>query len=127
MQQDQQFIIEQLNIGDWAPEDQENVVAEATMRIGTAMFANLSEQQQNEYKAIVDDHEEVIFAWLEQNIPDYKENPMYKAIVETQDEDPERNRPEKLFASMAWMQFNVPNIEQIIKDTLAKYKQELSA
>lgn len=120
-------LIEQLGIQSW-PEDKQNEAIEtATFRIGNAITEQLSEQQFNEYKAIVDDDHDVIDAWLERNVPDYKESPIYQEFEAGYDDDPEKNNPAKLFASMAWVQVNVPNVPELIANALEAYKQELSA
>lgn len=126
MYQDEQ-IIEQLGIGDWPEEKQREVLEIATVRFGNAITDSLTEQQFNEYKAIVDDNQEVIDAWLDQNVPDYKESPVYKEIQGGYDADPEKNNPAKLFASIAWIQVNVPNVQDIIAKALDEYKQELAS
>jgi len=120
-------LIEQLAIQDW-PEDKQNEAVEmAVFRIGEAITAELSEQQFNEYKAIVDDNHDVIDGWLDQNVPDYKESPIYQEFEQGYDEDPEKNNPAKLFASMAWVQMNVPNVPEVIAQALDTYKKELAA
>lgn len=126
MYQDEQ-IIEQLGIGDWPEEKQREVLEIATVRFGNAITDSLTEQQFNEYKAIVDDNQEVIDAWLDQNVPDYKESPVYKEIEGGYDADPEKNSPAKLFASIAWIQVNVPNVQDIIAKALDEYKKELAS
>lgn len=126
MYQDEQ-IIEQLGIGDWPEEKQREILEIATVRFGNAITDSLTEQQLNEYKAIVDDNHEVIDAWLDQNVPDYKESPVYKEIAGGYDADPEKNNPAKLFASIAWIQVNVPNVQSIIAKALDEYKQELAS
>lgn len=120
-------LIEQLGIQSW-PEDRQNEAVEmAVFRIGNAITEQLTEQQFNEYGAIVDDNQDVIDAWLESNVPDYKDSPVYQEFEAGYDEDPEKNNPAKLFASMAWVQLNVPNVQDIIAQTLATYKTELAS
>lgn len=119
-------LIEQLGIQDWPEEKQDQAVEMATYRIGDAITGALSEEQFDEYKAIVDDDTAVIDSWLEQNIPDYKESPVYQEFEQGYEEDPEKNNPAKLFASMAWVQVNVPNLQEVIAQALDAYKQELA-
>ena len=125
MQHDEEYIIDSLGIASWSPEKQQPAIVEATMRIGTALIDQLSEQQYTEYKAIVDNNESVIHAWLDQNIPDYRENEAYKQMAAGYDSDPEKNSPEKLLATVAWLQVNVPNLQSVIDETLEHYKQEV--
>lgn len=119
-------LIEQLGIQN-LPEDEQNEAVEvATHRIGLAVTATLSEAQFNEYQAIVDDTKEVIDAWLASNVPDYKDSVVFQQFEEGYADDPEKNSPEKLFASVAWIQKNVPNVQELITKALSDYKQELA-
>lgn len=119
-------IIEQLGIGSW-PEEKQNEAAEvAVLRVGEAVTQGLNEQQLNEYQAIIDDDHNVIDAWLENNAPNYKESPVYKEIEAGYSADPEKNNPAKLFASLAWIRQNVPNAQEAMAQALEAYKQELS-
>lgn len=124
--QDEQMIIDALGIANWSEEQRRPVIDEATLRIGSAVSSTLSEQQRNEYTAILDDDYAVINAWLDQNVPDYKNNPLYQEIAQSYETDPEQNNPSKLFATLAWLQMNVPNMQELLDTTLATYKQELS-
>jgi hypothetical protein len=119
-------IVEQLGIETW-PEDKKNEAVEiAIYRIGEAVNQSLSEQQSNEYQAIINDNQDVINAWLDANIPNYKDSPIYQEFETGYDEDPEKNNPAKLFASVAWIQMNVPNVNDLIAQALDAYKQELN-
>ena len=120
-------LIEQLGIKSWPEDKQTEAVETVTFRIGEAITGELSEQQFNEYKAIVDDTRDVIDMWLERHVPDYKDSPIYKEFEAGYDEDPEKNNPAKLFASMAWVQVNVPNVPELIAQTIETYKKELEA
>lgn len=121
----QEQIIEILGISSWPEDKRQDAIDSAMHRIGEAIDASLTEQQNNEYQAIIDDDRGIIDAWLEQNVPDYKQSPVYQSFEEGVAEDPEQNSPEKLFASIAWIQFNVPNVKDVISKALADYKQEL--
>lgn len=119
-------IIEQLGIQNWPADKQDEAVEAATHRIGSAVTDKLSEAQFNEYEAIVDNNQDVITAWLAKNVPDYKNSVMFQQFEEGYESDPEKNSPEKLFASVAWIQLNVPNVEALITGALDAYRQELA-
>jgi hypothetical protein len=119
-------IIAKLAIQDWPQDKKDEAVERATFRIGQVMTEGLNEQQFNEYEAIVNDDQVIIDAWLDQNEPEYKSSPIYQSFEEGYDEDPESNSPTKLFATVAWIQKNVPDIESLIERALNDYKQELS-
>ena len=120
-------IVKRLGIEDWSSEKQDEAVDIAFVRIGAAATDDLSEQDYNEYEAIINNDQAVISAWLDANEPEYKNSPVYQAFEEGYEEDPEKNDPAKLFASFAWIQQHVPNKDALIDEALEKYKQELAA
>lgn len=122
---DQDQLIEQLGVTGWPADKQAEAVEGVKHRIGILLNDNLTDQQQNEYTAIVDDDRGVIDAWLAQYVPDYKQSPVFQQFEEGVAEDPEQNSAEKLFASVAWIQFNVPNVQEIVTAAIAEYKQEI--
>lgn len=123
MYQDEQ-IIEQLGINNLPGDEKEAVVNEAQLRIGEAVSEQLTDDQLNEYQAIIDGDNDVIAAWLEKNVPNYKNEAVYQSFEEGVESDPERNDPAKLFASIAWVQITVPRIQDIVAKSLDAFKQE---
>lgn len=123
---DREQLIEQLGIQAWPEDKQDQAVEVAIYKIGEATTSQLTEQQFNEYQAIVDDDQSVIDSWLAANVPDYKDSPVYQELEAGYNEDPEKNNPAKLFASVAWIQVNVPNVQDLIAKALEEYRQELA-
>lgn len=119
-------IIKRLGVQDLPADEQDEIVEIATHHIGMAITDSLGEGQIHEYQAIVDDNQDVITAWLASNVPDYKNSVMFQQFEEGYESDPEKNSPEKLFASVAWIQLNVPNVEALITGALDAYRQELA-
>lgn len=126
MQFETDEIIKELGIENLSENKQSEILDELDERVGAKISEGLTEQQENEYQAIIDNDERVIDAWLEQNLSDYKESDVYKALVE----DPELERdsitPEKIIASIAWVEKNIPNVQDIVKSVAEEYKVELS-
>ena len=125
MYQDEQ-IIAQLNIAELPDDEKTAIINEAQGRIGESISEQLSDEQLNEYQAIIDGNEHVIDAWLEQNVPNYKDEAVYQSFEEAYETDPERNSPTKLFASIAWVQLTVPHIQDVVAKALDDFKQERS-
>lgn len=122
---DEQYIIDALDISGLPEDKRESIIAEASVRIGNAIIDAVSEEDYSEYKQIVDDNHEVIDAWLEKNVPGYKESAVYKEIAAGYEDDPEKNNPNKLFATVAWVQLNVPQLQQLVDTALEEYQREL--
>lgn len=117
-------ILKQIGMENAPEAEQRAALDQLQTFIGEAMSATLSEQQLNEYQAIIDDDTEVIDAWLESNVPDYKNAALYQEFSEGFDSDPEQNSPEKLFATVAWIELNVPNRQAIVDEVIANFKPE---
>ncbi len=119
-----EHIIEQLGIAELPAEQQEEIVNEAQVRIGEAISRQLTDEQQNEYQAIIDGDAQVIDAWLDANVPEYQDAATYQSFGEGYESDPEKNDPKKLFASLAWVQLTVPQLPEIVATALGSFKQE---
>jgi hypothetical protein len=121
MSQDE-YIIKRLGAETLSAELQNDILEAVRVLIGEAISEGLSEQQVNEYEAIIDDHEIAIDLWLKQHVPNYKDSVVYQQFVEGYEEDPEHNRPEKLFANLAWVELNVPNVKGITNKVIDEFK-----
>jgi len=125
MYQDEQ-IIAQLNIAELPDDEKSVVITEAQVRIGEIISEELTNEQLTEYQAIINGDEQVIDAWLEKNVPNYKDEAIYQSFEEGYESDPEHNSPAKLFASIAWVQLTVPHIQDLVAKALERFKQERS-
>lgn len=125
MYQDEQ-IIEQLGISELPQDEQAEIVNEAQVRIGELISSKLTDEQVAEYQAIIDGNSDVISSWLDKSIPDYKNEVVYQTFEEGVEADPEHNDPAKLFASVAWVQLTVPDIQNVVAEALEAFKQELA-
>lgn len=113
---DTQQIIEALGIQDLSANEQEELVSEYYVRLGEAMSEGRTEGQLNEFQAIIDGNQHVIDAWLAQHRPGYADDDAYKLLLDVATRDnPEGVQPDKMYASAAWVQENIPDLSEIIK------------
>lgn len=122
---DRQQLVDSLGVGNLPVETQDKVVEEAQRRIGEAMMAGLSEQQIGEYEAIVDGNQDVIDAWLEQNMPDYRDSELFEMVEADYESDPDHVPGDKVVASVGWVQKNVPNLQTVISDVIGKMREDI--
>lgn len=119
-------IIEELGIAELSASEQEELVAEYYALIGEAIAEGRSEGELNEFQAIIDGNQTVIDAWLSRHRPDYENDPSYQALLDlTTNDNPEGVQPDKMFASAAWVQVNVPNLEELIDRVTEEVKATL--
>ena len=122
-------LIAELGIERLTPAQQQSVIDELNMRVGEAVLGGLSAEQVKEYEAIINGHQEVITAWLTANDPGYADTVAYQQLAQGFEDDPDKVPADKVYASMAWIEKNNPNLAQTIagikadlKASLAQYK-----
>ena len=114
-------LIIELGIEALAPEVQQRIVDELNMRVGEAIMSGLSEEQISEYEAIINGEQVVISSWLAHNDPGYADTIAYQQLAEGTESDPDRVPADKVYASMAWIEKNSPNLG----DTVVGIKEDL--
>ena len=121
---DEEKILLELNAVGLTDEEQQDILDNVGVRLGEALQPTLSEGQWAEYKAIVDANQEVIAAWLAKYIPEYKKSELYEQLAVEYDDDPEKIQPEKVVASVGWVEKNIPNVDEIIAKVISDYREE---
>ncbi|HEY8886837.1 MAG TPA: DUF5663 domain-containing protein [Candidatus Microsaccharimonas sp.] len=118
-------LIIELGIEDYSPEKQQRVLDELNMLVGEAMLGHLSEEQVTEYEAIINGDQDVITNWLTANDPDYQDTVAYQQLAEGFEDDPDKVPADKVYASMAWIEKNNPNLNETIAVIKATLKANL--
>lgn len=119
---DEEKILEALDATNLSEDAQQRLLDQVGLHVGREIETTLSEQQRNEYRAILDADQGVITTWLEQNMPAYKESELYKELADGYESDPERVQPEKVIATIGWTTANVPEIEVIVNKVVEAFK-----
>lgn len=118
-------LIIELGIEDYSPEEQQRVLDELNMLVGEAMLGHLSDEQVAEYELIINGDQEVITNWLNKNDPDYQESIVYKQLSVGYEDDPDKVPADKVYASMAWVEKNNPNLSETVETIKATLKANL--
>lgn len=119
-------LITELGIEDYNPDDQQRVLDELNMLVGEAMLGHLSDEQVAEYEAIINGEQEVITNWLTQNDPNYQDSVAYQELAEGYESDPDKVPADKVYASMAWIEKNNPNLHETVASIKTTLKANLS-
>lgn len=125
--QDDTYIVERLAIASQPKEQIALQLEQVKTLIGEEISARLTPQQLHEYEAIINNEHTVITQWLHANAPEYKNTFLFKQLEETYHDDPEHNSSEKLFATLAWVKKNVPDVEVIRDAVIDRFKASHAA
>lgn len=119
-------LIEELGLSKLTKQHQQRVLDELDMRVGEAMLSTLKADQIHEYEAIINGHQEVITTWLAENDPHYADTVAYQQLAQGFEDDPEKVPADKVYASMAWIEKNNPNLSQMVDTIKADIKAHVS-
>ena len=120
-------LIQELGIENLTPQEQQNVIDELNMQVGEALAEKLTTEQLEEYQQIIDGNQEVITSWLASNAPDYLETEAYKEIEKGVAGDPEHVPADKIYAYLAWVDVNNPDLEKTVVEIKAHIKANIDS
>jgi hypothetical protein len=119
-----EFITE-LGLENLNPDQQQRVIDDLNMRVGEAVTADLSDEQVIEYEAIINGNQAIITAWLRENAPHYATTVAYQQLAEGYEDDPEKIPADKIYASMAWIEKNNPNLSETVASIKDSIKENI--
>jgi len=118
-------IISELGIEALEPTKQQRIIDELNMRVGEAVLGHLTEDQVREYEAIINGDQAVITSWLQANDPGYADTIAYQQLAEGYETDPDKVPADKVYASMAWIEKNNPNLGKVVAEIKEDIKKNL--
>ena len=130
-QLDDQFLTD-IGLND-LPEEQKKpflqyVYDKLELAVGMELASGLTEQQEEEFGAIIDRREDVIVSWLNANTPDYREDEGFVRIMRTYNiTDPNDKNLRDEFAATKWLEVNRPDYRDIVINTMAALKAEIAS
>ncbi len=117
--------IEMLGIVDRPAAEQQDILLEFQMRVGDQLMERATDEQNAEYRDIINDNREVIQRWLDQHAPDYRESEAFMLAQQQAAMEEDDIWPEKIYASMAWITVTFPDYQEIVAQVAEQYRQEL--
>ncbi len=114
-----------LGISDRTPEEQADLIDLYQVRVGEALLEQATDEQAAEYRAIINEDRDFIQAWLDTNIPDYREHEIFEATVENASEEDEQIWPEKTYAALMWVSMNFPDYGETARRVAEEFADDL--
>jgi uncharacterized protein DUF5663 len=114
------------------PDDQkrpflEHIYSQLELRVGTRLSEGLSENQMNEFESFIDRNEEKVHAWIQNNTPDYANDPAYTKLKSSAPQEVSEIAILSEYASLKWLGINRPDYREVVKQVLEEIKQEILA
>lgn len=124
---DKAQLIKELGIDAYPADQQDEIFEQFTYALGAAMSEGLSEPQMAEFTAIINGEQPVIDRWLGENAPDFRDDPSYQELEIGYREDPEKVPADKVYASIAWVKLNKPDLEQVVARIKDEFRAQLAS
>ena len=112
------------------PEDQkqaflQHIYEELELRVGTKLSDGLSDEQLEEFEAVIDRKEETISQWLESNAPNYHNDEAFLRLQEATQADPNDPNLRAEYVATKWLEVNRPDYRQVVAAVLDDLKKEI--
>jgi hypothetical protein len=112
------------------PEDQkqpflQHIYNELEMRVGTRLSEGLTDEQLDEFEAIIDHKDEVVNPWMERFAPDYQQQEAFRRLVTELNIPADSQHAKAEYAATRWLELNRPNYRQVVNETLEGLKSEI--
>jgi hypothetical protein len=119
-----------IDIDRMSPEEaavfKQHVQEELEARIGERITDGFSNEKLEEFEKIIDDVPGFVDNWLMINVPDFRSNRAFNALVQ-QNGGQENRQTIAEFASMKWLEINRPDFNQITTIVMKEMQDELKA
>lgn len=115
---------------DQLPEEQkqaflQHIYEELELRVGTKLSDGLSDQQLDEFEAIIDRKEGAVDDWLVRHAPNYQSDEVYVRLQQSTGLSADDPRLKSEFAATKWLEANRPDYRNVVAEVLEELKREI--
>jgi len=112
------------------PEDEhdsflQHIYEELELRVGTKLSDGLSNQQVDEFEAIIDKNDAKIKEWLNKNSPDYYNEEDFHKLENKLQLDANDPKLRQEYAANLWFKMYRPDYQKLVKATFEELKKEI--
>lgn len=128
-QLDEKFL-DEIGLRD-LPNDQkrpflQHIYEELELRVGTRLSDGLSDEQLEEFESIIDHKTDVINNWLEKNIPQYSNDPLFIRLQTANKLSENDINLRSEYAATKWLELNRSDYRNVVGQVLEELKKEIS-
>lgn len=105
----------------------QHIYDELELRVGTMLSDGMTDEQLEEFEAIIDRKGEAVQAWLLKNVPKYQSDPNFISLQRSLNLTPDDINLSAEFASTKWLEINRPDYRNVVSRVLEDLKKEVIA
>lgn len=103
----------------------QHIYEELELRVGTKLSEGLSDEQLEEFEAIIDRKDDAIVAWLNQHAPNYHTDEVFTRLQQATQADPNDPALRAEYTATKWLEVNRPDYRQVVAQVLDELKKEI--
>lgn len=103
----------------------QHIYDELELRVGTKLSDGMSDDQLEEFEAIIDRNDDVVKTWLAQFVPDYYNDEAFGRIKEATGLDVNDPGLRAEYAATKWLEVNRPDYRDVVAGVLDELKKEI--
>lgn len=103
----------------------QHIYDELELRVGTRLSQGMTDEQLEEFEAIIDHKDEVIAPWIAANAPQYQSEEVFVRMQQATGLTPDDKRLRDEYAATKWLEINRPDYRDVVAATLEELKQEI--
>lgn len=129
-QLDDQFL-KDIGLAD-LPEEQkkpflQHVYDQLEYRVGVRLSEGMSDDQLEEFEAIIDRKEDIVNTWIQANAPSYAAEEVFKKIQQASGLAADNPVLKAEYAATKWLEVNRPDYRDVVAATLNELKSEINS
>ena len=105
----------------------QHIYDELELRVGTMLSDGMTDEQLEEFEAIIDRKGEAVQAWLLKNVPNYKNDTNFISLQQSLNLTPDDINLSAEFAATKWLEINRPDYRNVVSRVLEDLKKEVIA
>ena len=94
-------------------------------KVGIRLSEGMTDEQLEEFEAIIDRKDDIISAWLSANAPNYFNEDVFQRLQQSSGVDINDPGLRAEYAATKWLEVNRPDYRDVVAKTLEEIKQEI--
>lgn len=95
-------------------------------KVGIRLSEGMTDEQLEEFEAIIDRKEDVITTWLSSHAPNYQSEEVFQRLMQASNLPADDPGLRAEYAATKWLEVNRPDYRDVVAQTLEEIKKEIT-
>ncbi len=103
----------------------QHIYEQLEYQVGLNLSDGMSDEQLEEFEAIIDRKQEVVDGWINTKAPQYADDPVFQKMQQATGLEPSSADLKAEYAATKWLEVNRPDYRDVVAATLDTIKKEV--